>query len=869
MAQALFDEHPLEEYLREAGESPMLIPGISPELEQEIDPYYGLYDDDMSDECQLDWCPLILLEFLEVLQSAVSSVQSQSPSNSFIERFKYSVISSSLLAPSLSTPHPGRTHRSLPGKLQHSRASSMDLDRPASPSPIPPSDPSYGPISFAAVLAAVFFSIGFPFFPLILMMATLFLLYNFISMTETSKHDMTSSLNALDDLVAANDMWDSIVQDAVTFLDNEERNSSGPPSPSTIRIALHSCLQTTHTQCDNVRHLFSALTSPTELSQLSEMYAPPSPIKPGFSAEIGSRPFSLSSPRLQSSPIYSPTTPESKRSTWNGPYAGLAYAGSPTNPVFRRRHRVNLSEFFQAGVNSAPTTPFISALTPSLPERSMTEELVSSSTDNFSPLPSHFGAAALDLQRKRKSGGMEAFRTPPANYFTSDLRTPRSARNSMFVSSASSSSKFTNVQSSRHPLSYSSLNHSLQGALAAKRYACSHLLALRFGDEEDEGYWEDVRSVMGLLSSALSDGFSRLSEALDEMEQQNLRDQNPTPIATPQSDIFDHDVDTPELLGSDQDNTFRRRKSGGKVSFAPMPNHISRFAAHIDAISSALDDARDNLEQCVAALKADPTSSSSSTPSKTLRHSRSFSRTLSPAQDNDAEAEEIEAVQAYERLRRELGLALRECERGRERLMEIINPPPIPSEDEEEFDDVPGLGHDASDDSDKADPTPPSEDETDTVALANAGRFRTAVLNAEGGEGEGTLIDDATSHLLLTTSTQHLPMPGIEEVFEADTGPKVVFSREKSKLSREERIKISKARRESGLGLNIGVGAPTEGEPGPAKMGMEKWGPGGEVVQELKDVIWKVSERKRKLADSGADLQVASETSPSSSLESS
>ena len=30
--------------------------------------------------------------------------------------------------------------------------------------------------------------------------------------------------------------------------------------------------------------------------------------------------------------------------------------------------------------------------------------------------------------------------------------------------------------------------------------------------------------------------------------------------------------------------------------------------------------------------------------------------------------------------------------------------------------------------------------------------------------------------------------------------------------------------------------------------GIEKWGPGGEVVQELKDVIWKVGER---MADAG------------------
>ena len=30
--------------------------------------------------------------------------------------------------------------------------------------------------------------------------------------------------------------------------------------------------------------------------------------------------------------------------------------------------------------------------------------------------------------------------------------------------------------------------------------------------------------------------------------------------------------------------------------------------------------------------------------------------------------------------------------------------------------------------------------------------------------------------------------------------------------------------------------------------GRERWGPGGEVVQELKDVIWKVGEKKRKMS---------------------
>lgn len=485
-----------------------------------------------------------------------------------------------------------------------------------------------------------------------------------------------------------------------------------------------------------------------------------------------------------------------------------------------------------------PTTPAAHKLASDTQDVNAEHTVHENDEDQFSPFPTHFGAAALSLQRNRRSGGMEAFRMPPASYFGSDLYSPRTTRNSMFASS----SKFTKSQPSRHPLSHSALNHSLQSTLAAKRHACSHLLALRFEDEEDDGYWEDVRSVMSLLSSALIDGYSRLAEALTEVEQQKLRDQNPTPV-TACSEVDPTEVATPASAGAPVMDKWPR--SANRVSFAPMPNTVNRFGAHVAAISSALDDARDHLEECVSALKVDPKSVAHSSPSKRSRHTRSTSGLLSVA---DKETEESQALQAYERLRRELGLALRECERGRSSLLDIINPPVAPSDDEEEFDDLPGLGHDGSDDSDKADPASPYDDEAEAAALAASGRYRTAVANAETGEGDGPLMDDATPHLLLETSTQHLSLPGIEEVFEADTGAKAAFKREKSKLSREERIIIAKARRESGMGLSIGVGG--EGDENTSQAGVEKWGPGGEVVQELKDVIWKVGERRRMMTAS-------------------
>ncbi|KAF8159343.1 hypothetical protein B0H34DRAFT_796600 [Crassisporium funariophilum] len=892
MAQALFNEHPLGEYLRDAGEASSLMPGISPELQQEIDPNHGFFDE-ISDEDQQDWCPQVLLDFVEVsirsilgsfgvrfwvaefspsrvsfnpsknntyispqiIQTIVASAQSNHSPSPFVERFKYNVISSSLLAPSIPAPLPRRPQRSLsiPGKLQHSRASSMDLERPISPSEVPSSEPSYGLISLTTASVVALFGIGYPVLAIIALIATVFLVYNFISTTESSPNDMTSSFDALDELMAANEIWESVVQDAVSVLENDERNPTSPSIASPIRVAMHSCLQTTHTQCDNIRHIFSALTCPAELSQLSEMYAPPSPIKSAFSPESNSRPFSLPSPRSKPYPVHTPTTPENKRSTWNGSYSSLAYAGGPTNFAHRRRdkHRANLTDLFNApGTSSAPVSPTPYSPRSPLPELAENADVEEESTNDLNP-PSptlhNFGAAALALHRNRKSGGMEAFRKPPENYFTSDLRSPRSARSSLFFSSTiSSSSKFTNAQPPRHPLSFAALNFALQGALAAKRFTCSHLLALRFADEDDEGYWEDVRSVMGLLTTTLVDASSRLSEALDDLDHQHLRDQNPTPHTS----SFPLDIEG-DLQGiSDQENINKRRKMDGRVSFAPMPNHISRFAAHVAAIGSALDDARDHLEHCVSALKSnsEPPSSSASSP-RPLRHSDSFTRVAA----EEAEAEELPALLAYERLRRELGLALRECERGRERLLEIVRPPPILSEDDEELDDLPALGHDASDESDKPDPnSPSSEDEGDSPAVVNP-------------EVDGITVDDATTHLLLSATAQHLPMPGVEEVFEAETGGRVAYTREKSKLTREERIKLVKARRESGLGLGIGgMGVGADHDAPREKMGVEKWGPGGEVVQELKDVIWKVSERRRKMADGAQAVQALETSSPPS-----
>jgi hypothetical protein len=529
--------------------------------------------------------------------------------------------------------------------------------------------------------------------------------------------------------------------------------------------------------------------------------------------------------------------PQDKRSTWSGSH--LTPADIPAQLLSRReKRRSDLSSILSRSppltIASAPASPIhmshATSLDQSLPLVSE-EDDAEHDKSNAPAVQAHnlFGSAALDLYRSRKSAGMEAFKSPPPSYLGALSPPPHSAAPSL-----SPGSRYTTIQSPRHHLSLTGLNHAVQAAMASKRYACSHLLALRFAEEEDEGYWEDVRSVMGLLTSTLVDASSRLAEALEDAEKAKLRDQNPTPSLVTSFHVSeDEGKDSSRGAKLKED---RRRSSN--ISFAPLPSHLSRFAAHVDAITTALDDARDHLQECVASLREEQDNTT------VWPNRRRLSR--HPPQTSSADAEEeSHALQAYERLRRELGLALRECERGKERLLDVVFPPDLCDEEEEDSaDDLPGLGHDGSDNSDKLDPTFPFDEDPEPE---RPGGY--TVVAVEGAEGT---LDDATSHLLLMASTQHLPPPGIEQVFEADTGNTMPLTREKSKLTREERIQLVKARRESGgsvLGVGLGINIATASETGGGGGGggVEKWGPGGEVVQELKDVIWKVGEKRRKM----------------------
>ncbi|KAJ7173655.1 hypothetical protein C8R46DRAFT_1348274 [Mycena filopes] len=773
MAQPLFDDHPLEQYLRAAGEPPEIMPGSAPEFVEDHDEL----ETELEEEPE-EWRPALLVWMVEKLQSLFPSPPE---SSQFAERFKYDVISSSLLSTTLPVPHSHRRSMSpsLPGKLK--------LDAP-------PNQPhelvvDYGLLSVLFVIAAVFLAMGYYFFTVVSIGGATIYLYNH---SDNSRPDMSSTIEALHELITANAMWDSVVQDTVTVLEKEDES---PPSPvSAVRLSLHSSLHTTQTQCDNVRHLLSALTAPLELSQIAEMYAPPSP--------------------RHSMPPASPEPPlhnnESKRTTWNGSYTTLS--GTPSMQVLKNREkrRSDLSSLLNTSSlrsHSAPSTPPPSAL-------------IDVQEEDFDSRQ-QFGAAALDLHRRRRISGIESLRLQPPS-----PRTPQTGS-----STISHASRFTTMQTLRHPLALSALYHALDGALAAKRYASSHLLALRFADQEDEGYWEDVRSVMALLTTTFSDAAARLTAALEEADHQDAEfNQRET-------------VQLADLSGASARATGGRTATSLLTSFAPVPTHLTRFAAHVDAISSALDDAREHLADCVAALRHPSAGAEQQQPHLKRRRSRTFSLArLGGGAEAEQQPTEAPALQAYERLRRELGLALRECERGRDRLLDLVAPPtPPPDPAESEEDEVPSLGHDASDECDEASDDRPEE--ASPVEGADC-----AVVVAPGDAAADMDVDDATAHLLRGASAHHLPLAGAEQVFESDAEVGL-FARERSKLTREERILLAKAaRRESGTGARL---APASASTTPALSVDDggKWGPGGEVVQELKDVIWKVGERRRKMTD--------------------
>ncbi|RDX51367.1 hypothetical protein OH76DRAFT_1454933 [Lentinus brumalis] len=844
MAQPLFDQHPLEEYFRHTGETAEPMPGGSPDFVQEDD---GILDGDEEAHSVDIPLPSFVLWAIQVANELLQSSSSSAHENSFAERFKYDVISSSLLSSSLAAPTSAvrRTFSpDIPGKLDDRGGDEEPLSAVSSsdsPFPEPMSTPFGSQLPVVLVsLAVVMLSIGCFFLAMIPLFAAIYVKY--VVQPEADKANSTSqTLEALNELISAGNVWDSAINEAIMLIENEERSIFyGPTSKqapsSALRVALQSSLFTTQTQCDNVRQLLAALTDPASLSQLAEMYAPPSPSRPVISLDSSRSPASPSGtlrpfshptgswrPRTTSLPSNSKAE---KRATWNGSYAALALAGSPTAHLMKKQNRhSNVISLFQ------PMSPGASPPSPVAPEQLGALEEEEQEVAEELESKGYFGAAALDMQRKRKSQGLETFRIPPPSYTAAPPRSPMRGRfgapsptqstpsPSLLPPTITSSSRLTSVHTTRHPLSLSGLHVALEGALASKRYSCSHLLALRFSEDEDDTYWEDVRSLMALLSSTFSDASTRLMEALDDAEKRRVKDEVPTPPGANNTLPYCKESGKEMLRRS-----FAPMRSMAEMtSFAPMPTNMSRLAGHVDAISSALNDARDHMEECISALR-----------NPTIHFESESDGTPAQVQDHPA-------FQAYDRLRKELGFALRECERGRERLLDIIAPRPIPEADDEDADaspHTPGLRQDSGSEASENEKGPVSP-----VPPSGAGLGLTLSIGQEQEH-----VDDATAHLLLSASSQHLPPQGAEQVFEAETGSGAPFTRPRSKMSREDRIRIMKARRVSGLPMSSSSLAEMDGELPVEKPQREKWGPGGEVVQELKDVIWKVSEKRKRMS---------------------
>jgi hypothetical protein len=87
----------------------------------------------------------------------------------------------------------------------------------------------------------------------------------------------------------------------------------------------------------------------------------------------------------------------------------------------------------------------------------------------------------------------------------------------------------TTIPSARCPLAVG--RNALGAALGARRYACAHLLALRFPgaedapDSDDGMYGADVRGVAALLASTFAEASARLADALDGAACRHTADQ--------------------------------------------------------------------------------------------------------------------------------------------------------------------------------------------------------------------------------------------------------------------------------------------------------------------------------------------------------
>lgn len=244
-----------------------------------------------------------------------------------------------------------------------------------------------------------------------------------------------------------------------------------------------------------------------------------------------------------------------------------------------------------------------------------------------------------------------------------------------------------------------------------------------------------------------------------------------------------------------------------------------RLACHLLALSdpdasiAALDVLSTTFEQIAASLPNEvsfaPHFSDRQLFTSHLSVMSSLVRDVQSQLDTFSNEQSMEGIACrWDTLRNDLGGMITEWERARQVLRRSTAKPPSPRQDLPEF-----FQHwDEADQSASTDhsslPDPPQPHAAD----------------------EAQVVDDATAHLLETSTSDFLPPPGgVESVFESVAGERV-HVRPAAKLSREERIAAAKRERKQEQ-----TREPTEA----SKM--------GEMVHELKDVIGELRKRRQAL----------------------
>jgi hypothetical protein len=114
------------------------------------------------------------------------------------------------------------------------------------------------------------------------------------------------------------------------------------------------------------------------------------------------------------------------------------------------------------------------------------------------------------------------------------------------------------------------------------------------------------------------------------------------------------------------------------------------------------------------------------------------------------------------------------------------------------------------------------------------------------GNIEESHVDGASHHLFLQTSPDHLSPPGLEQVYESEVANAAfTFSPKRSKLSREERIKLMRSKRYGKTNRGLAALLDSENDGDEQRPARQNWGSGTAVIAELQDVIWRIGERRR------------------------